>query len=66
MVCTLIVDIFLFLFIEFFLLKSDLATVNKILVPFLAIRVLNSFDPFAPSLRCDIPHYKPSDTSTKL
>ena len=40
MVCTLIVDIFLFSFIEFFLLKSDLVTVNKILVPFLAIRVL--------------------------
>ena len=66
MVCTLIVDIFLFSFIEFFLLKSDLVTVNKILVPFLAIRVLNSFDPFAPGLRCAIPHYKPSDTFTKL
>ena len=49
--------------------KLDLVTVNKILVPFLAIRPyksVNSFDPFAPGLRCGIPHYKPSDTSTKL
>ena len=28
-----IVDIFLFSFIEFFLLKSDLMTVNKMLIP---------------------------------
>ena len=33
MVCTLIVDISLFSFAEFFLLKSDLVTVNKMLVP---------------------------------